>query len=78
MGSGGQAEITVGTDGNLYRYLEEYVLAYVRVGILYQFGWHRRSYRLLSLFIVDKGLFYIQFQIIQNKSKEEKDVHTRL
>ena len=33
-------------------------------------------------FLEDKGLFYIQFtnllQIIQNKSKEEKDVHTGL
>lgn len=69
MGSGGQAEITVGTDGNLYRYLEEYVLAYVRVGILYQFGWHRRSYRLLSLFRGQRPFLYPIYKLAANYSK---------
>ena len=64
----------VGTDGNLDRYNKEYVLAYVKRVLLYQFGWHRRSLlQLLSLYLGTRAFFIIIF----TKEKGETYVFTK-
>ena len=64
----------VGTDGNLDRYNKEYVLAYVKWVLLYQFGWHRRSLlQLLSLYLGTRAFFIIIF----TKEKGETYVFTK-